>query len=236
MDGDGLADVLVSFHGFILPSRKTIFHPTCLLCNFHVESDFGKRFYNRMDDYSPDAWLTAFAQFRARLAFVVSRQMNPLLSARLSVDDVLQETYLAVTRRLPFLLQDPEVPLYFKFRKITLQILADLEREHIKYEKRSTLRELSGESSDRAIDALRADVRSPKTILAHKERSALIRQQIDSLPGTDRRILILRNFDAMSNAECAAVLGINPKASSIRYVRALNRLRERLQALSEFAI
>lgn len=187
-----------------------------------------------MAESTCDACLEAFAHYRPRLAFVVSRQMNPLLSARLSVDDVLQEAYLAASRRLAFLEQEPDVPLYFKFRKITLQALADLEREHIRYQKKSALKEISGEFAEQVLVSLHADTRSPKTILAHKERSALVRQQVDALPDTDRQILLLRNFDAMSNAECAAVLGIDPKAASNRYVRALYRLRERLQSLSEF--
>lgn len=187
-----------------------------------------------MGEYPSDVCLAAFAQYRSRLTFVVSRQMNPLLAARLSVDDVLQETYLAATRRKDFLSQEPEVPLYFKFRRIALQTLCDLEREHIKYGKRSALKELSGNTAEQAMSALHADVRSPKTILARKERNALIRQVIDNLPDTDRQILVLRNFDAMSNSECATILGIDQKAASIRYVRALKRLRDRLQSLSEF--
>ena len=188
-----------------------------------------------MGDCSADICLEAFSKYRSRLTFVISRQMNPLLSARFSVDDVLQETYLAVTRRQSFLSRQPEVPLYFKFRKIAMQTLFDLEREHVKREKRSALKELSGEPAERALGALCADVHSPKTILARKERNALIRQEIANLPNTDRQILVLRNFDAMSNSECAAVLGIDVKAASIRYVRALKRLRDRLQSLSEFA-
>ena len=187
-----------------------------------------------MSDSQLDSRLAAFMHYRAYLSFVVSRQMNPLLSTRLSVDDVLQEAYLAASRRQSFLECEPDVPLYFKFRKITLQTLSDLEREHIRYKKRSALKEVTGEDSERALEGLHAQVRSPKTILAQKERNALIRQQVEALPDTDRQILVLRNFDAMSNSECAAILGIDQKAASIRYVRALARLRDRLKSLSEF--
>lgn len=187
-----------------------------------------------MSDSQLDSRLTAFMHYRAHLSFVVSRQMNPLLSTRLSVDDVLQEAYLAASRRQSFLECEPDVPLYLKFRKITLQTLSDLERKHIKYDKRSALKEVSGETSERTLGGLHAQIPSPKTILAQKERNALIRQQVEALPDTDRQILVLRNFDAMSNSECAAVLGIEPKAASIRYVRALKRLHDRLQSLSEF--
>ena len=49
-----------------------------------------------------------------------------------------------------------------------------------------------------------------------------------------RQIVLLRNFDDLSNAECADILGIDPKAASIRYVRALQRLRARLVEYTEF--
>lgn len=187
-----------------------------------------------MDTSHADNALAAFEQHRRRLAFVVSRHMNPLMSTRVSVDDVIQETYLAASRRLEFLSREPEIPLYFKFRKIALQTLADLEREHIRSEKRSMTKEVSGETSDRALASIHGEIRSPKSILAKKERATLIRRMIEALPETDRQIITLRNFDALSNQDCAAILGIDQKASSIRYVRALKRLRERLQSLSEF--
>lgn len=187
-----------------------------------------------MDNSQEDNGLAAFEQYRRRLAFVVSRHMNRLMSTRVSVDDVMQETYLAASRRMEFLSCEPEIPLYFKFRKIALQTLSDLEREHIRSDKRSTAKEVSGETSDRALASMHGDIRSPKSILAKKERAALIRQTIETLPETDRQIIVLRNFDALSNQECAAILSIDQKASSIRYVRALKRLRERLQSLSEF--
>ena len=38
----------------------------------------------------------------------------------------------------------------------------------------------------------------------------------------------------MGNKECAAVLGIGQKAASIRYVRALRRLHDKLITYSEF--
>ena len=38
----------------------------------------------------------------------------------------------------------------------------------------------------------------------------------------------------MDNAECARALGIEPKAASIRYVRALERLQKKLVQYTEF--
>ena len=44
----------------------------------------------------------------------------------------------------------------------------------------------------------------------------------------------MRHFDGLGNAECAQLLGIEPKAASIRYVRALERLRQKLAEYTEF--
>jgi len=38
----------------------------------------------------------------------------------------------------------------------------------------------------------------------------------------------------MDNAECAQALGIEPKAASIRHVRALERLQKKLEQYTEF--
>ena len=54
------------------------------------------------------------------------------------------------------------------------------------------------------------------------------------MPESDRAILVLRHFDGMGNAECAAALGIAEKAASIRYVRALERLQKKLVEVSCF--
>ncbi|MBQ5665097.1 MAG: hypothetical protein IIV41_04420, partial [Akkermansia sp.] len=67
---------------------------------------------------------------------------------------------------------------------------------------------------------------SPRTHLERIERQAMARRVLAQLSANDREILELRHFEEMGNAECAAVLGIEPKAASIRYVRALKRFQE----------
>ena len=57
---------------------------------------------------------------------------------------------------------------------------------------------------------------------------------MNDLSETDRQILELRHFDGMGNNECALVLQIEPKAASIRYVRALQKLQAQLLEHTEF--
>ena len=74
-----------------------------------------------------DLWL----QYRDRLLRLLALRMPAVLQRRLSVEDLLQETYLACGRRAAYLQAEPEVPMYVKLRRIALQTLTDMERHHL---------------------------------------------------------------------------------------------------------
>ena len=57
------------------------------------------------------------------------------------------------------------------------------------------------------------------------EVAAQLEKAIDSMEPIDREVLALRHFEELTNSEVAEVLGIQQKAASIRYVRALKRLK-----------
>lgn len=187
-----------------------------------------------MDQREPIDLHCAFAEYGERLLFVIQRRLGKAMASRVAPEDVLQEAYLAASRRLDFLVREQDVPLYLKLRKITLQTLTDLERRHLQSQKRSALLETSGDAADFALARTKADAPSPRTMLAQKERNAILRHAIGELSEQDRDILTLRHDDGMGNKECAAVLGIGQKAASIRYVRALRRLHDKLITYSEF--
>ena len=172
-----------------------------------------------------DLWL----QYRDRLLRLLALRMPAVLQRRLSVEDLLQETYLACGRRAAYLQAEPEVPMYVKLRRIALQTLTDMERHHLAAAKRDAMKEQNPEDDVAVADAWAhfADtISSPRTHLERLERQAMARRVLASLLPLDREILELRHFEELGNAECAAVLGIEQKAASIRYVRALKRFRE----------
>ena len=175
-------------------------------------------------------WLAELWQeYRDRLLRLLMLRMPSVLQRRLSVDDLLQETYMACGRRVDFLKAEPDVPMYVKLRRIALQTLTDVERHHLAAAKRDVMKEMSPED-DLAVADARAHfadtISSPRTHLERLERQAMARRVLAQLSVHDREILELRHFEEMGNAECAAVLGIEQKAASIRYVRALKRFRE----------
>ena len=74
---------------------------------------------------------------------------------------------------------------------------------------------------------------SKAQIMAHgMELLEQTRCAMRELPDTDREILELRHFEELSNTECAAALGIDVKAASIRYVRALKRMKDIMERVA----
>lgn len=183
-----------------------------------------------MSESPENLWLAElWLQYRERILRLLVLRMQAALQRRLSVEDLLQETYLACGRRLEFLKSEPEVPMYVKLRRIALQTLTDAERHHLAAAKRDAMKEMSPDDDVAVADAWAqfADtISSPRTHLERLERQAMARRVLSRLSEMDREILELRHFEEMGNNECAAVLGIEPKAASIRYVRALKRFRE----------
>jgi RNA polymerase sigma-70 factor (ECF subfamily) len=56
-----------------------------------------------------------------------------------------------------------------------------------------------------------------------------VQHALARLRDEEREIILLRNFEELTNLEAAAVLGIEPAAASKRYGRALLRLNKLLQ-------
>ena len=194
------------------------------------------------NEFTSQSLAEAFAEHRARLLSLVERRMNPILLKRLSHEDVMQEVYLAAAKRIAYFEQEQDVPIYFKLRTILLQTLADIERRNLQTAGRDAYKEVEvrGEATETSAPGalnwglFAADVTSPRSRVDRNERHALLRAAIAELPENDRAIIVLRHFDGMGNAGCAAALGIEPKAASIRYVRALERLQQKLMEVSCF--
>ena len=188
----------------------------------------------------PAALESPFWEHRERLLNLARRNPNPVLAKRVSPEDVVQETLSAACRRMEFLRNRPEIPLYYKLRTILFQTLTSLERKHLQSGKRDAYKEREiDDGANTSSPALNWDmfadtVTGPLTRIAREDRYELLRKALESLPEHDRVILELRHFDGMTNSECADALQLSQKNASIRYVRALERLRKLLMEYTEF--
>lgn len=193
------------------------------------------------DDRKNEFLARAFEEHRERLLRLAERHLNPVLRRRISPEDVVQEAASGAFRWGGDFLANDALPIYFRLRAALLQTITQLERRHLQSAKRDAYRESEppppadgGDEQPPAWDNIPDTATSPLSAAARADRHALLRQVLHDLAEGDRQIILLRNFDDLSNAECATVLGIDPKAASIRYVRALQRLKAKLVEYTEF--
>jgi len=193
-----------------------------------------------MEEYTQDDLAAAFAEHRQRLRTLAEKRLNPILLKRMDYEDVLSETYVNAAKRLDYFATRDDVPVYYKLRTVLLQTLADIERRNLMAQGRDAYREVQQSQTEESgsgahvLGNMPADITSPVSRVDRDERHAILRNALASMQENDRAILVMRHFDGMGNAECAAALGIDQKAASMRYVRALERLQQKLTEVSCF--
>jgi RNA polymerase sigma-70 factor (ECF subfamily) len=158
--------------------------------------------------------------------------MDSRLSGRVDPDDVLQEAYLEVARRIQDYLDQPAVPLFVWLRQITWQILVDTHRRHLVAKARNVNAEVNRMPSAPGLTSVSLAARlvggltSPSQAMLREERLVQVRAALEEMDDIDREVLALRHFEQLTNNEVAEVLGIQKAAASNRYVRALARLKQ----------
>ena len=181
-----------------------------------------------------------FDRHREKLRRMVQLRLDHRLGGRVSPSDVLQEAYIDALKRVEHYFQKPDQPFFGWLRLVVGQRLADVHREHLA-QKRNAGQDVpihgGGPGADSACMAacLLGDLTSPSHAATRNEAFARLEEALNQMDPIDREVLALRHFEELSNAETAALLGIQPPAASKRYVRALARLKEILETLPGFA-
>lgn len=188
-----------------------------------------------------EALATLFSQHRDRLWRMVSFRMDRRLAGRIDPDDVLQEAYLAAATRLVHYSDDCTLSPFVWLRMVFMQTVTDLHRHHLGAQMRAAEREIAqglpryGQTTSASLAAqFVGRVTSPSQVAARAEMLAQVEQAIGAMDPLDQEVLAMRHFEELSNREVAEVLGIQQKAASIRYVRAIKRLREVLAQMPGF--
>jgi RNA polymerase sigma-70 factor (ECF subfamily) len=183
-------------------------------------------------DVDARRWL--LDRHRDRLRRMVAVRIDRRLSSRVDPSDVVQEAMTDAAVALDSYLQGRPMAFYPWLRQLAWERLVLLRRHHLGAEKRSVGREVSGgmplpdESAVLLADRLVAKGSAPVNALIREEMRLRVRSALDELPDRDREVLILRYLEGLRNAEVAEVLGIAEGAVRVRHVRALARLRLRL--------
>jgi RNA polymerase sigma-70 factor (ECF subfamily) len=196
----------------------------------------------RLRSGDAEALAELFSLERERLWRVIHFRLAEPLRGRLEPDDVLQEAFLAASQRLKHYAESPATSPFIWLRMIVNQTLIDLHRQHLGAQKRDAAREVSIDGAQ-YVQATSASVAiqlvgaftSPSGAAARADIHSLVQTAIEQMDPIDREVLALRHFEELTNSEVAEALGIEQKAASIRYIRALRRLKEILAQVPDLA-
>jgi len=172
---------------------------------------------------------------------IIDFRLDQRLRARADADDVLQEAFLAASQRLDHYRTGPYTSPFLWLRAILTQTLIDLHRRHVGAQMRALDRELpldapqhaQATSTSLAIQLVGSGT-SPGEAVARADMMGMMERTIAEMDPIDQEVLALRHFEELSNRETAEVLSIQQKAASIRYVRALRRLRVVLAGMTGY--
>ena len=182
-----------------------------------------------------------FGLYRKRLWTMVDLRLDRRLRGRVDPSDVLQEAFIDLAKRLPAYRDRDDMPFYLWLRLVTGERLLIFHRQHLDAAIRDVRKEVTirhGVIPQAASQSIAAGLLGRFTSAASKairaEMQARLQDAINDLEEMDREIIVLRNFEEMSNAEAALALGLSPSGASNRYVRALKRLRAAMHDIPGF--
>jgi RNA polymerase sigma-70 factor, ECF subfamily len=175
------------------------------------------------------------ARHRAAVRKLVQLRMDPQLARRVDASDIAQDVLVEAHRRLKRYLKDPQLPFHLWLRQMAKDRLIDAHRRHRVAARRSLDREqpldvhLPRDASTRNIALEICDGQlTPAAEATWRELRRRFEEACRALEPQDQEIVVMRHFEQLSNSEVATALGLSPQAASMRYLRAMRRLRDLL--------
>jgi RNA polymerase sigma-70 factor, ECF subfamily len=173
-----------------------------------------------------------FQRYRERLRRMVELRMDARLQGRVDASDVLQDAFLDAAARLDSYLQRLDLPAFLWLRLVVGERLAICHRRNLGAKMRDAGQEVSlyrdplpQASSAALASMLLGRLTSPSNAAIRAEQVLRVQEALNSLDPLDRDVIALRQFEELSRAETAQVLGISEPAGAKRYMRALRRLK-----------
>ncbi|MEM7560958.1 MAG: sigma-70 family RNA polymerase sigma factor [Planctomycetota bacterium] len=170
---------------------------------------------------------------RDSLRRMIGMRLDQKIKRRVDVSDIVQEVLVEANRRLQDYLQNPVMAFHLWIRQIAKDRIIDAHRRHRVSAKRSIDREqplVAAGAVDQSTVELAAQLCDPELTPAaaatQRELAQHIQQSISLLPERDREIILMRHYEQLSNQDIAEVLELTEPAASMRYLRALKKLRQ----------
>lgn len=189
----------------------------------------------RAKNGEPDAVERLLDKHREPIRRMIDMRLDPAIVQRVDASDVVQEVLIEANRRLKDYLKAPSMPFHLWLRHIAKDHLIDAHRRHHQAQKRGVDREqpihrpahadrssleLAGQLLDRDL--------TPASAAIQAEMQRRLTEAISRLDEDDREVILMRHYEILANQEVAAALGLTEAAASMRYLRAVRKLRDLL--------
>ncbi len=172
---------------------------------------------------------------RDPLRRMIGLRLDPALAARVDASDVVQDVLLEAHRRLSDYLRNPAMPFHLWLRHIAKDHIIDAHRRHRQAQRRSLDREqplvpagLDDHSSFELAGQILDQEMTPATAAIRHELQKRLDLAVAALEEDDREVILMRHGEQLSNQEVAGALELTEAAASMRYLRAVRRLRAAL--------
>jgi RNA polymerase sigma-70 factor, ECF subfamily len=167
-------------------------------------------------------------QHRSQLLAMLRRRMAPALAARIDPEEILSEAFLQARRKWAAFGREPANTPYAWLYRITLDCLIDAWRRETRA-RRDLRRDMPWpeQSSIQLGLGLVQRGTSPSEAVQRSELRERVRAVMGGLSHQDQEILWMRHSDQLSFADAGVILGITENAATVRYARALRRLKEK---------
>lgn len=186
-------------------------------------------------DGDNDAVNRLLDRHRDALRRMVQMRLDRKIQRRVDVSDVVQDVMIEANRRLAAYLENPVMAFHLWIRQIAKDRIIDAHRRHRVSAKRSVDREQAmavPAGQDRSSIQLAAQLcdpaLTPAAAATQQEMARRVEQAITELGDQDCEIVVMRHYEQLSNQEIAEALGLTEPAASMRYLRAVRRLRSML--------
>jgi RNA polymerase sigma-70 factor (ECF subfamily) len=174
-------------------------------------------------------------QHREAIRRAISLRLDPALARRVDASDIVQDVLLEANQRLKDYLNNPTMPFHLWLRHLAKDRLIDAHRFHRQAQRRSLDREQAAgppawasDSSVQLLAHLLDPERTPASQAIQHELERKLTSSIAALGDDDREVIWMRHYEQLGNQEVAEALGLSEAAASMRYLRALRRLRAEL--------
>jgi RNA polymerase sigma-70 factor (ECF subfamily) len=171
-------------------------------------------------------------EFREPLRKVIGLRLDPVLGRRVDASDIVQDVLIEANQRLTEYLKNPVMPFHLWLRHLAQDRIIDTHRRHRQAQRRSIDKEQpiqapawADQSSVQLVAQLIDTEQTPASAAIQQELQRRLGDALTQLPEDDREVILMRHHEQLSNQEVAAALGLTEAAASMRYLRALRKLR-----------